>query len=333
MMPPFYWDSLRRGDRILVHDPKRARPRVATGRSRLRGDSPIGSPGRSPLHQWRGHWPRRLAVTLRSPLRPRQRTGRLLALRGTPPRQLSPGSHRPALGARQARPKRDSGQGLATIRRSGVDISSGDPTATLHRELDVLEARTGRPTDTNTPHQQTRFGFVERRRRHRVGPTEPPADGPAVKRVGPFTPDHPQHRQQILIRHQDALPIAAHQRRSRRARRCRLRVTERKHRSSTRRAMRGHEPARLTACFAFFSPRFSFSDLPDFFDSCWRGDLSAMAYSFRLSNIHGASRRPTATVPHPTGSRAASPKSTRHGRCGTAGSSRLARSRRRACAG
>jgi hypothetical protein len=24
MMPPFYWDSLRRGDRILVHDPKRA---------------------------------------------------------------------------------------------------------------------------------------------------------------------------------------------------------------------------------------------------------------------------------------------------------------------
>jgi hypothetical protein len=39
------------------------------------------------------------------------------------------------------------------------------------------------------------------------------------------------------------------------------------------------------ACFAFFSPRFSFSDLPDFFDRCWRGDLSAMACSFRWGSL------------------------------------------------
>ncbi len=41
-----------------------------------------------------------------------------------------------------------------------------------------------------------------------------------------------------------------------------------------------HEPGRLVACLAFFSSRFSFNDLPDFFDWCWRGDLSAIGCSF-----------------------------------------------------
>jgi hypothetical protein len=30
---------------------------------------------------------------------------------------------------------------------------------------------------------------------------------------------------------------------------------------------------------AFFSPRFPFRVLPDFFDWCWRGDLSAILSS------------------------------------------------------
>lgn len=32
---------------------------------------------------------------------------------------------------------------------------------------------------------------------------------------------------------------------------------------------------------AFFSARFSFSVLPAFLDWCWRGDLSAIWFSFR----------------------------------------------------
>ena len=35
-----------------------------------------------------------------------------------------------------------------------------------------------------------------------------------------------------------------------------------------------------TSCFSFFSLRFSFSVLPDFFDATFRGDLSAMSTPF-----------------------------------------------------
>ena len=35
-----------------------------------------------------------------------------------------------------------------------------------------------------------------------------------------------------------------------------------------------------TSCFSFFSLRFSFSVLPDFFDVTFRGDLSAMSTPF-----------------------------------------------------
>ena len=38
-------------------------------------------------------------------------------------------------------------------------------------------------------------------------------------------------------------------------------------------------PAHFVACFAFFSSRFSFSVLPDFFDMVLRGDLSLMRAS------------------------------------------------------
>jgi hypothetical protein len=38
------------------------------------------------------------------------------------------------------------------------------------------------------------------------------------------------------------------------------------------------------ACLAFLSLRFSFNDFPDFFDWCWRGDLSAISCSLRLVN-------------------------------------------------
>ena len=38
---------------------------------------------------------------------------------------------------------------------------------------------------------------------------------------------------------------------------------------------------RWVACLAFLSLRFSFNDFPDFFDWCWRGDLSAINCSLR----------------------------------------------------
>jgi hypothetical protein len=37
----------------------------------------------------------------------------------------------------------------------------------------------------------------------------------------------------------------------------------------------GQVTGRFVACLVFFSVRFSFNDLPDFLDWCWRGDLSA----------------------------------------------------------
>lgn len=40
------------------------------------------------------------------------------------------------------------------------------------------------------------------------------------------------------------------------------------------------ESSGLVACLAFLSARFSFSVLPVFFDCVWRGDLSAMEFSF-----------------------------------------------------
>jgi hypothetical protein len=41
------------------------------------------------------------------------------------------------------------------------------------------------------------------------------------------------------------------------------------------------------ACLAFFSLRFSFNDFPDFFDWCWRGDLSAISCSLRWWIVSG----------------------------------------------
>jgi hypothetical protein len=159
MMPPFYWDALRRWDRILVRDVKLA---DLAGTSRL-----ISTPS---------------AMT------------RTAGVARNSASSAEPGLHR--LATRRAKKGRAlSGLALGTTRRSGVDISSQDPPATLHGELDVLEARTGRSADSNAPHQQTPFGFVERGRSHRVGPTEPPANGPAVERVGPSTANRPQHRQ------------------------------------------------------------------------------------------------------------------------------------------
>ncbi len=40
-----------------------------------------------------------------------------------------------------------------------------------------------------------------------------------------------------------------------------------------RRLVDDHDTVRLATCLRFFSPRSSLSDLPDFFDWCWRGDV------------------------------------------------------------
>jgi hypothetical protein len=48
-----------------------------------------------------------------------------------------------------------------------------------------------------------------------------------------------------------------------------------------------HLLGRWVACLAFFSLRFSFNDFPDFFDWCWRGDLSAISCSLRWWMVSG----------------------------------------------
>jgi hypothetical protein len=126
-------------------------------------------------------------------------------------------------------------RGRRTISR-GAD--GQEEAATLDGELDVLETRAGRAADPQAPDEEAGPGFGQRRRRDSVAPTELPTDVGAVnwvRSVGEFT-DHPEQVEQIVVGH-------------------RLRMM-----------VDGHELGRLDACFAFFSVRFSFSDLPDFFD-------------------------------------------------------------------
>lgn len=110
--------------------------------------------------------------------------------------------------------------------------------ATLDGELDVLETRAGCAADAQAPDEEAGPGFRQRRRCDGVAPTELPTDVRAVnwiRSLGELT-DHPEQVEQLFVGHRLTMMVD------------------------------GHELGRLDACFAFFSLRFSFSDLPDFFD-------------------------------------------------------------------
>jgi hypothetical protein len=125
--------------------------------------------------------------------------------------------------------------------------------ATLDGELDVLETGAGCAADAQAPDEEAGPGFGQRRRCDGVAPAELSTDVGAVnwiRSVGKFI-DHPEQVEQIVVGHRVTVMVD------------------------------GHELGRLDACFAFFWLRFSFSVLPDFFDWCWRGDLSAISCSLR----------------------------------------------------
>jgi hypothetical protein len=140
----------------------------------------------------------------------------------------------------------------AARRRSTSAVGGGEEAAALHRQLDLLEEWRGRASNANAPDEQVALGGTEYFRRPCGCPTEAPGERRAVELAGSVVAvtDRPQHRNELVIGlGTEDRPVAA------------------------------QDTARFLACFAFFSPRFSFKVLPDFFDWCWRGDLSAICCS------------------------------------------------------
>src|SRR4029079_14741249 len=125
--------------------------------------------------------------------------------------------------------------------------------ATLDGELEAFEARAGRAPDSHPPDQQARSRLGERGCGDVVSPAEPATHVAAVEPVGrPLgVADYAEQVELIVMGLRHLLL----------------------------RGSGGHGAARLVACFAFFSLRFSLSVFPDRFDCCWRGDLSAISCS------------------------------------------------------
>jgi hypothetical protein len=136
--------------------------------------------------------------------------------------------------------------------RVSVSVGGGEETAALDGQFDVLEARRGNASDSDSPDEQAPLGSIERRRGPRGRPAEVSGECCAVelRRGAVAVADHPQHRHELIVD---------------------LGIVD-------RRAI-GHDTVRFAACFAFFAARFCFNDVPDFFDSCCRGDLSAISCS------------------------------------------------------
>jgi len=130
-------------------------------------------------------------------------------------------------------------------------VGGAEEAAALHRQLDLLEARRGRAANADAPDEQAALGGTEYLRRPGGRPAEAPSERRAVElaRRGVEATDRPQHHELVIGVGIESRPRAL------------------------------HDTGRFLACFAFFSPRFSFKVLPDFFVWCWRGDLSAICGS------------------------------------------------------